>query len=61
VGRLFYVPKEFSVMRSKKYFYSLLLGVRRLLTLLANAHPLIFTVTPRQEEHHEQYIRSTRY
>lgn len=48
-------------MRSKKYFYSLLLGVRRLLTLLANAHPLIFTVTPRQEEHHEQYIRSTRY
>jgi hypothetical protein len=29
--------------------------------LLANAHPLIFIVTPRQEEHHEQYIRSTRY
>lgn len=43
-------------MRSKKYFYSLLLGVRRRLTLLVNAHPLIFTVTPRQENTYEQHI-----
>jgi hypothetical protein len=49
-------------MRSKKEFRFLLPGVRRLLSLLAEAHPMVIAITPSREKsyEHDQYRRSIR-
>jgi hypothetical protein len=46
-------------MRSKKQLRSLLPGVRRLLRLLAQAHPMVLAVSPYREDNNERRIRST--
>jgi hypothetical protein len=40
-------------MRSKKETRSLLPGVRRLLSLLAEAHPMVIAVSPLREKQYE--------
>jgi predicted dinucleotide-binding enzyme len=53
-------------MGSKKLTRSLLLGVRRLFAgalrnaaTLADIHPMVVTVTPPREKHHERGVQST--
>lgn len=43
-------------MRTKKETRSLLPGVRRLLRLLANTHPLVVAVSPTREQIHERGV-----
>jgi hypothetical protein len=46
-------------MRSKKLIRSLLPGVRRLLKLLADAHPMVVALSPSREDNDEHKIRPT--
>jgi hypothetical protein len=46
-------------MRSKKETRSLLPGVRRLLLLLANAHPMVIATAPTGEKYYARGIRPT--
>lgn len=48
-------------MRTKKESRFLLPGVRRLLQLLANTHPLVVAVSPPREYSYEQGVQSARY
>jgi hypothetical protein len=47
-------------MRSEKETRSLLPGVRRLLHLLANAHPMVIATTPAGEKYNARGIQLTR-
>jgi hypothetical protein len=46
-------------MRSKKETRSLLPGVRRLLKLLAEAHPIVTEIAPPREDRYERGIQPT--
>jgi hypothetical protein len=48
-------------MRTKKESRSLLPGVRRLLSMLANTHPLVVAVSPTRENIDERGVQPTRY
>jgi hypothetical protein len=47
-------------MRSKKEMRSLLPGVRRLLKLLANAHPMVVAISATREKQYERGVQPTR-
>ena len=47
-------------MRSKKETRFLLPGVRRLLRLLANIHPLVVAVSHTREQHYEPGVQGAR-
>jgi hypothetical protein len=47
-------------MRSKKQTRSLLPGLRRLLKLLAEGHPLVLTVSPHREVSDERGVQPAR-
>jgi hypothetical protein len=47
-------------MRSKKEMYSLLPGVRRLLLLLANAHPMVIAIVRLRENYNARVLQPTR-
>ena len=53
-------PSEDNNMRSKKQTRSLLPGVRRLLKLLAEGHPLVLTVSPQREVSDERGVQPAR-
>jgi hypothetical protein len=48
-------------MRSKKQIRSLLPGVRRLLKLLAEGHPMVLMVASPREEYHERGYHGEAY
>ena len=47
-------------MRSEKETRSLLPGVRRLLRLLANAHPMVIAVSQTREDNYERGVQPKR-
>jgi hypothetical protein len=49
-----------NIMRTKKETRSLLPGVRRLLKLLAEAHPMVIVTTPAREKYDERGLQPSR-
>jgi hypothetical protein len=56
-----FIHMEIFRMRTKKESRFLLPGVRRLLQLLANTHPLVVAVSPPREYSYDQGVQSARY